>query len=162
MSLFKKAAFAVSLAALTGPAFVQAGGLDEQQITTLDQFCGTSGWHDATEEAAATIYIEFPEGNGPAQLLPMCLVLRPEQVVNFEVAGGRTAEIIFPGRSAFDTNVLRVGGLQKSDRAVTLSARCPLSKDVFGCKYDVAEADNAHREVLDPIIIIKGGGGTGQ
>ena len=137
---------------------VADSGLSEEEITTLDQFCGTSGWHDATDDKEATIYIWFPAGNGPANLEPSCLVVRRDQSIHFEVAGGKTAEIRFPGRSPFSEQVLKVGAAQDSIVPVDVTSNCPLSKQLFGCKYDVAEAGNPDREVLDPTVVIKGGG----
>lgn len=137
----------------------QGGRLSDEEVALMDERCGKGEWVDGRRNEAV-LRVRFPDGIGMAEVSTSCMILGTSQSLRIEVDDGRHAEFRFPENSPFAANLFRVDGKRGATLRVVEGADCPLTRDSFGCKYDVAEAENSRREVLDPIIIIKGGGGT--
>lgn len=138
------------------------GRLTESEVALLDERCGKGLWVDGRLDNNVTLTTRFPDGTGMAEVSTPCMVLTGGQKLRVEVLDGRHAEFRFPDATPFAANLFRVDGKRGATLRVVNDADCPLSKDRFGCKYDVAEADNARREVLDPIIVVTRPGGGGD
>ena len=159
MKLLGCVAVCMSLTACVVVASSSGDKLTDEELALLDGKCGEDGWVDGRDDDKAMIVTVIEQGNDAPKVEPGCLILYRGQTVNISVSEGRTAEFRFPDYSPFAANLFRVDGDKGATLRVTASADCPIGPDRFGCKYDVAEAGNSRREILDPVILTRGGGG---